>query len=57
LLKAEAYEGRADAYIQTYEWDLAIKDLTAAISLEIGRSVLVGNVSQFRVKTKSNILS
>jgi tetratricopeptide (TPR) repeat protein len=48
LLKSEAYEGRADAYIQTYEWDLAIKDLTAAISIEIGRSVLVGNVSQFR---------
>jgi tetratricopeptide (TPR) repeat protein len=48
LLKSEAYEGRADAYMQTYEWDLAIKDLTAAISLEIGSSVPVGNVSQFR---------
>jgi tetratricopeptide (TPR) repeat protein len=48
LLKSEAYEGRADAYMQTYEWDLAIKDLTAAISLEIGSSVVVGNVSQFR---------
>jgi len=48
LLKSEAYEGRADAYMQTYEWDLAIKDLTAAISLKIGSSVLVGNVSQFR---------
>jgi hypothetical protein len=45
LLKSEAYEGRADAYLQTYEWDLAIKDLTAAISLKIGSSVLVGNVS------------
>jgi tetratricopeptide (TPR) repeat protein len=48
LLKSKAYEGRADAYLQSYEWDLAIKDLTAAISLEIGSSVLVGNVSQFR---------
>ncbi len=48
LLKSEAYEGRADAYMQSYEWDLAIKDLTAAISLEIGSNVLVGNVSQFR---------
>jgi tetratricopeptide (TPR) repeat protein len=48
LLKSKAYEGRADAYIQTYEWDLAIKDLTNAISLEISSSVLVGNVSQFR---------
>jgi hypothetical protein len=34
--------------MQTYEWDLAAKDLTTAISLEIGSSVLVGNVSQFR---------
>src|SRR5215472_8690549 len=48
LLKSKAYEGRADAYMQTYEWDLAIKDLTAAISLEIGNSLLVVNVSQFR---------
>jgi tetratricopeptide (TPR) repeat protein len=48
LLKSKAYEGRADAYMQTYEWDLAIKDLTTAVSLEIGSSVLIGNVSQFR---------
>jgi hypothetical protein len=48
LPKSKAYEGRADAYMQTYEWNLAIKDLTTAISLEIGSSVLVGNVSQFR---------
>jgi tetratricopeptide (TPR) repeat protein len=48
LLKSKAYEGRADAYMQTYEWDLAIKDLTTAISLEIGSSVLIGNVSHFR---------
>ena len=47
-LKSTAYEGRADAYMQTYEWGLAIKDLTTAISLQIGSSVLVANVSQFR---------
>ena len=33
--------------MQTREWDLAIKDLTSAISLQIAGSV-VGNVSQFR---------
>src|SRR5215469_1087925 len=48
LLKASAYEGRANAYMQTREWDLAIKDLTSAISLQIAGSVVVGNVSQFR---------
>ena len=48
LLKSKAYEGRADAYMQTYEWNLAVKDLTTAISLEVGSSVLVGNVNQFR---------
>src|SRR5215469_18609628 len=48
LLRSKAYEGRAGAYMQTYEWDLAIKDLTTAISLQVARSLLVGNVSQFR---------
>ena len=47
LLKASAYEGRASAYMQTREWDLAIKDLTSAISRQVAGSV-VGNVSQFR---------
>jgi tetratricopeptide (TPR) repeat protein len=47
LLKSKAYEGRADAYMQTREWDLAIKDLTTAISLRIANGV-IGNVSQFR---------
>jgi tetratricopeptide (TPR) repeat protein len=46
LLKSKAYEGRADAYLQTREWDLAIKDLTTAISFRIANSV-IGNVSQF----------
>jgi tetratricopeptide (TPR) repeat protein len=47
LLKSKAYEGQADAYMQTREWDPAIKDLTIAISLQIAGS-MVGNVSQFR---------
>src|SRR5215469_3490219 len=47
LLKSNAYEGRASAYMQTREWDLAIKDLNRAISIQIAGSV-VGNVSQFR---------
>jgi len=47
LLKSKAYEGRASAYMQTREWDRAIKDLTSAISLQIAGSV-VGNISQFR---------
>jgi hypothetical protein len=47
LLKSKAYEGRAGAYMQTREWDLAVKDLTTAISLQVAGSVL-GNVSQFR---------
>ena len=47
LLKSKAYEGRADAYMQTHERDLAIQDLTTAISLQIGGGVL-GNVRQFR---------
>ena len=44
LLKASAYEGRASAYMQTREWDLAIKDLTSAISLQVAGSV-VGKAS------------
>jgi hypothetical protein len=48
LLKSKAYQGRADAYMQTREWDLAIRDLTTAISLEIGGNILIGSVTQFR---------
>ena len=48
LVKSKAYEGRANAFMRTCEWDLAIRDLTTAISLQIGGSVLVANVSQFR---------
>jgi tetratricopeptide (TPR) repeat protein len=43
-----SYEARADAYMKTRQWDLAIRDLTTAISLQIGNSILLMNVSQFR---------
>ena len=39
---------RADAYIKNGQLDLAIKDLTAAISLQIGKQVILMNVGQFR---------
>jgi tetratricopeptide (TPR) repeat protein len=45
LLQSSVYEGRANAYMQTREWDLAIEDLTSAISLQTGGGL---NVSQFR---------
>ena len=45
---SESYQARADAYMKTRQWDLAIRDLTTAISLEIGGQVLLGNVKQFR---------
>jgi hypothetical protein len=34
--------------MKTRQWDLAIRDLTTAISLQIGSSILLMNVSQFR---------
>jgi tetratricopeptide (TPR) repeat protein len=43
-----SYESRADAYMKTRQWDLAIRDLTTAISLQVGKLVLMMNVSQFR---------
>jgi tetratricopeptide (TPR) repeat protein len=42
------YEARADAYIKTRQWELAIRDLTTAISLHIGTQVLLANIDQFR---------
>jgi len=42
------YETRADAYMKDGQWDLAIKDLTAAISLQTGNQVLLMNIGQFR---------
>jgi tetratricopeptide (TPR) repeat protein len=32
------YESRADAYMKTRQWDLAIRDFTTAISLKVGGS-------------------
>jgi tetratricopeptide (TPR) repeat protein len=43
-----SYESRANAYIKTRQWDLAIRDLTTAISLQVGSSLLLMNVDQFR---------
>ena len=46
--KHTSYESRADAYVKTRQWDLAIRDLTTAISLQVGKSLLLMNVNQFR---------
>jgi tetratricopeptide (TPR) repeat protein len=48
LLKHDSYESRADAYMKTRQWDLAIRDLTTAISLQVGGGVLLMNIDQFR---------
>src|SRR6266700_3039862 len=34
--------------MKTRQWDLAIRDLSTAISLQVGGSVLLMNVDQFR---------
>jgi tetratricopeptide (TPR) repeat protein len=43
-----SYQNRADAYIKTHQWDRAIGDLTTATSLQLGGSILLMNVDQFR---------
>jgi len=48
LQKSSSYEGRADAYIKTKQWNLAIRDLTTAISLQVGGGVLLMGADQFR---------
>jgi tetratricopeptide (TPR) repeat protein len=48
LQESISYEGRADAYVKTRQWDLAIRDLNTAISLQIGGAVLLMNINQFR---------
>jgi tetratricopeptide (TPR) repeat protein len=48
LMKYHRYESRADAYMKTRQWNLAIRDLTTAISLQVGGSVLLMNIEQFR---------
>jgi tetratricopeptide (TPR) repeat protein len=48
LMQHHSYERRADAYMETRQWDLAVRDLTTAISLQLGGSVVLMNVDQFR---------
>lgn len=39
---------RADAYMKMRQWDLAVRDLTTAISLQIDAACLLMNINQFR---------
>jgi len=49
LMWHHSYESRADAYMKTQQWDLAVRDLTTAISLQLGGHVFsLMNISQFR---------
>jgi tetratricopeptide (TPR) repeat protein len=48
LGETNGYQNRANAYMKTEQWDLAIKDLTTAISLQVGPIVMMGNVALFR---------
>jgi tetratricopeptide (TPR) repeat protein len=43
-----SYGARADAYMKTHQWDLAIRDLTTTISLLVGHRVFLANIGQFR---------
>ena len=59
LQQTSTLENRADAYMKTKQWDLATRDLTAAISLQVGGVSLLMNIKQFRAlypeyKTASN---
>jgi tetratricopeptide (TPR) repeat protein len=48
LQQTSSYENRADAYVKTQQWNLAIRDLTTAISLQTGGVSLLMNINQFR---------
>lgn len=48
LLNSSSFENRADAYMKTQQWDLAIHDVTTAISLQTGGATLLSNIKQFR---------
>jgi len=49
LQEHQAYESRADSYMKTRQWDLAIRDLTTAISLQVGGHVFsLMSIGQFR---------
>jgi tetratricopeptide (TPR) repeat protein len=45
---ANAYENRADAYINTRQYGDAVSDLTKALSYQISASIYLMNLSQFR---------
>jgi tetratricopeptide (TPR) repeat protein len=49
LQHSTSFEARADAYTKSQQWDLAIRDLTTAISLQVGGQVYLANVGQFRM--------
>lgn len=48
LQDTNSLEARAEAYMKTQQWALAIKDLTDAISLQLGGMVMLMNINQFR---------
>jgi tetratricopeptide (TPR) repeat protein len=48
LQESSSHENRADAYLKTQQWNLAIRDLTTAISLKTGGISLLMNINQFR---------
>jgi tetratricopeptide (TPR) repeat protein len=45
---AGSYEARADAYMKTQQLDLAIRDFTTAISLQVSGQIWLANIHQFR---------
>lgn len=48
LQKSDSYENRADAFMKTQQWPHAIQDLTTAISLQTGGTLILMNINQFR---------
>jgi tetratricopeptide (TPR) repeat protein len=48
LQQTSSYENRAAAFLKTRQWNLAIRDLTTAISLQTGGVSLLMNINQFR---------
>jgi tetratricopeptide (TPR) repeat protein len=42
------YESRADAYVKTEQYELAIQDLTQAIKLNLGDAIFLMNISQVK---------
>jgi tetratricopeptide (TPR) repeat protein len=44
---AHGYESRGDAYVKTRQWERAISDYAKAISIQVGGSLLLMNISQF----------